>query len=97
MIVRMLRNPAAAFGCRLREGDEGALDDDLGRRLVASRIAEAMGDFAVPAGPAAIVVPVQAVPGPPAISEAEPPAIAADTPQPPQPRRRSGRKPTERE
>lgn len=63
MKVSMRRNPAAAYGCQLREGDTGTVDDALGRRLVAAGIADCLDEPAAPA--------VKAVPPPPPI-EAKP-------------------------
>jgi hypothetical protein len=68
--VKLLRNPAAAYGCRLREAQTGIVDDELGRRLVAAGIAECLDDAPATA--------VRAVPPQPAIAQAAPPEIQAD-------------------
>lgn len=69
MKVLMRRNPAAAYGCKLQEGQTGSVDGALGRRLVAAGIAISLDDCPTP--------PVRAVPPSPAIADATPPAIEA--------------------
>lgn len=77
MLVKMLRNPAAAFGCRIPEGETGKVDPMLGRKLVSLGLAVCVDP------PQADPPPViRAVPEPPAVAQPEPPAIQpTPTPQ----------------
>lgn len=63
MKVRMIRNPAAALGCQLTEGQTGEVDASLGSILVAAGLAECLD-----APPE-----IKAVPPRPVIAEAAPP------------------------
>jgi len=74
----MLRNPAARYGCELRERETGTVDDAIGRALVAAGIAVCVDP----------PKPVEAKPVPPKPAEPKPllavpdaPAIASGTDQ----------------
>ncbi len=68
MIVRMLRNPAAAIGCGLLEGQISEVTEAMGRKLIALGIAVRLDTAKDPPT-------ILAVPEPPAIAESESPAI----------------------
>jgi hypothetical protein len=74
--VFIRRNPAAALGCRIAEGETGIVDADIGRKLVALGIADCLDP---PPEPAPVV---RAVPDPPAIAEAKPVDIAPKREEP---------------
>jgi hypothetical protein len=67
--VHMLRNPAASYGCGLKEGQTGDVEPSIGRVLVALGIAEELPE------------PIRAVPDRPAIAQAKPPQITPAAPQ----------------
>jgi hypothetical protein len=67
--VRILRNPAALYGCRVAEGETGEVPDNLGRLLVSQGLAECLDPPPEPAPT------VRAVPEQPAIAEAVEPEI----------------------
>jgi hypothetical protein len=72
--VRMLRNPAASYGCRVAEGETGEVPDNLGRQLVSQGLAECLDPppAAEPEPPPPEPAPVvRAIPEPPAIAEAK--------------------------
>lgn len=83
MKIRMHRNAAASYGCKLSEGETGTVDDPLGRHLVAEGIAECLD-------PPPAAAAIRAVPTPGTIAAPAPPAIKADdSPPTHKPRRRS--------
>jgi len=67
--ITMLRNPSSDYGCSLKEGESGFVDDQLARLLEARNIA------------VVIELPkaIKAVPEPPAISGGEPEQAPAET------------------
>jgi len=72
MKVRMLRNPAAQYECRLVEGEEGDVSRLLGEYLVKAGLAVCLDK------PKREKPEVKAVPSKPAIAKVKPAAIKAD-------------------
>jgi hypothetical protein len=79
MKVRLLRNPAACIGCRLRENESGDVDDVIGKTLLSLGLAVRLDE---PAPVAAAQEAIQAVPEPPTIAEPAEPAIKVSKKQP---------------
>lgn len=68
MKVTILRNPGSAWNCELTEGQTGTVDEQTGKRLVASGLAIDVSD------PKPVI---ETVPSKPTIAEARPAEIAA--------------------
>jgi len=73
MKVQMLRNPGAAWGCNLAEGETGTVDTLTGKRLVAAGVAVEIVEPKQEPKPEEI----KAVPATPAIAEPKPASIKA--------------------